>query len=179
MIIKITAGARRGDPPDSLPSAPVPSPRPRRLGFTLVELMIVVVIIGMLASIAVPAFKRSRERTQNTRLANDLRQFRSGFEQYNLENGAWPPDVNEGQLPVEMEGYITRDSFESRTVVGGNYDWEGPDIFTFEAGITLRATNLQNEQVVGIDAVLDDGELGTGSFREGIAGNGYTLVLQE
>jgi prepilin-type N-terminal cleavage/methylation domain-containing protein len=44
-----------------------------RLAFTLVEIMVVVAIISLLASIAVPNFLRARKRSQATRMLEDLR----------------------------------------------------------------------------------------------------------
>jgi type IV pilus assembly protein PilA len=56
-------------------------------GFTLVEIMIVVVIIGLLAAMAIPAFQKVRETSQEKALLNNLRQLASGADQYFLENG--------------------------------------------------------------------------------------------
>jgi prepilin-type N-terminal cleavage/methylation domain-containing protein len=55
-------------------------------GFTLTELMVVVAIISLLASLAVPAFLRARKRGQASRVINDLRQIDSAVDQYALEN---------------------------------------------------------------------------------------------
>jgi prepilin-type N-terminal cleavage/methylation domain-containing protein len=61
--------------------------RSRRLqGFTLVEIMIVVAIIALLASIAVPGFLRARKRSQASRILNDLRLIDSALDQYAIEN---------------------------------------------------------------------------------------------
>ena len=57
----------------------------RRGGFTLVEIMIVVAIIALLASIAVPGFLRARKRTQASRVLNDLRHLDGAIDQYALE----------------------------------------------------------------------------------------------
>jgi prepilin-type N-terminal cleavage/methylation domain-containing protein len=54
-------------------------------GFTLVEIMIVVAIIALLASIAVPGFLRARKRSQASRIINDLRLIDSAVDQYAIE----------------------------------------------------------------------------------------------
>ena len=56
-------------------------------GFTLVEIMIVVTIIGILASLAVPAFQRARWKALETSVRNNLRQVWGAAQQYMLENG--------------------------------------------------------------------------------------------
>src|SRR6185436_18858967 len=56
-------------------------------GFTLVEIMIVVVIIGLLAAMAIPAFQKVRTSSQDKAVLNDARQLASAADQYFLENG--------------------------------------------------------------------------------------------
>jgi len=58
-----------------------------RHAFTLVEIMIVVVIIGLLASIAIPAFKRIHETSQDRTVLNNARQISSAADQYFMEMG--------------------------------------------------------------------------------------------
>ena len=62
----------------------------RRGGFTLVEIMIVVAIIALLASIAVPSFLRARKRSQGTTSLETLRTVDSAKDQYAIENGKGP-----------------------------------------------------------------------------------------
>jgi prepilin-type N-terminal cleavage/methylation domain-containing protein len=69
-------------------------------GFTLVEIMIVVAIIGVLAAIAIPNFINSRAKSQATACINNMRQIDSAVQQFAMESGksagstiTWPSDL--------------------------------------------------------------------------------------
>ena len=59
----------------------------RKKGFTLVEIMIVVAIIGLLAAIAIPSFLKARENSRKNSCINNLRQIDGSKEQWALEEG--------------------------------------------------------------------------------------------
>lgn len=82
-------------------------------GFTLVEIMIVVVIIGLLAAMAIPAFNKVREQSREKAITNNLRQIASAGQQYIL---------SEGSATVDYTTLVSRSYFsEIQPVAQENY----------------------------------------------------------
>lgn len=67
-------------------------------GFTLIELVVVIAIIGVLTAFAVPNFMAARERARDVQRKNDLKQLQNAIEMYKLDYGEYPPD--EQTLPL-------------------------------------------------------------------------------
>jgi general secretion pathway protein G len=67
--------------------------KPRQKGFTLLELLVVMTIIGILAAIAVPALRDSPQRAREAALREDLFTMRSVIDQYHGDKGVYPPDL--------------------------------------------------------------------------------------
>lgn len=64
-----------------------------RTGFTLIELLIVVVILGILASIAIPAFRNSTGRSFNATVKSDLRNLATAQESYFYDHGEYALNI--------------------------------------------------------------------------------------
>ena len=65
----------------------------RHRGFTLIEILMVVVIIGILAALAVPKFSRSRSMTYSATIRQDIRTLSVAQEDYFLEKSVYAPDT--------------------------------------------------------------------------------------
>ena len=128
--------------------------------------MVVVVIIGLLAALAIPAFQRSQRASQNARAINDFRIFVQAFEVYNTQNGSWPPNVGPGVVPAGMSGDFKQDAWAANpNTLGGRWNWDysRPE---FLAGVSVSGYTVTDAQLVQIDEKLDDGNLSTGFFQK-------------
>lgn len=136
--------------------------------------MIVVVIIGLLAALAIPALQRTRLASRQTAFLNDLRIGKDAFEQFALEYGAWPPDGIAG-IPLEMDDYLPATLWSGRTPIGGRWDWDF-DVFGVRAGLSVLLPIQTDEEMMLIDAKIDDGNLSSGNFRQ--RNEGFIYILE-
>ena len=104
-------------------------------GFTLVEIMIVVVIIGLLAAMAIPAFQKVRTASQDKAVLNNMRQIAGAADQYYLENGV--TTVAQANL-IGPTNYVKNLSTVAFELYPAN----------FTQGTTITVTNVANSRVL-------------------------------
>jgi prepilin-type N-terminal cleavage/methylation domain-containing protein len=146
-------------------------------GFTLAEIMVAVVIIGLLAAIAIPVAIRLQHRARDARFASDVRVFAQAFETYAMTKGAWPPDANRSVVPSGMSGELRDQMWSARNSLNGLWDWDYR-----QNGITAAISTVEvvidDAEMQQIDARIDDGNLATGSFVK-VGSNRYCYILQK
>ena len=147
-------------------------------GFTLVELMIVVFIISVLATIAVPALQHIQRKAKTATIVNDFRVFGAAFDTYAQEMGGWPADTAAGVFPPEMNQRINQTAWLRTTPMGGKYNWEYNQTnfgIRYAAAITITAAPgaplpLDVNQLLDLEYAIDGANqinLLGGTFRIG------------
>lgn len=167
----------------------IPTPIRRRLrstrGFTLVEIGMVTLIVGVMASLSMPAIRYATKSARAGALVNDLRVFAAAFQSVAQQNGEYPPDAGIGVMPTGMAGSLGNTSWLQTTPVGGHYNWDHNCVqagVLYRAAIGVRSTGSSSvttdlDQLLEADRRIDDGNLATGNFFLG-AGNEPVFIIE-
>ena len=156
--------------------------------FSIIELMITVTIIGIVATLARPAFTRVLLQVRGNAQMNDFRVFAAAFGQYAHTNGAYPASyTTAGGFPATMNGLINPTQWKRRAPIGGNYAFLKDNTIggvRYRAlirvsGAGATAITFTSAQLLSLDKKSDNGNLATGQlFTNGAALNTYYVVEQ-
>jgi len=151
-------------------------------GFTLVEIMVVVTIIGILATLSIPAMQSVQLRTRGTTFFQDARVFSEAFQRYAQEHGSFPRHQRgRDRFPPNMEGYIKETDWTRTTPLGGRYSWDDRRRARRSghrgAIMVLRGTMTMRE-LRQIDTWFDDGNIRTGVIQVRSGGRRIYYMLE-
>jgi len=110
-------------------------------GLTLIELLIVIVIVGVLAAIAIPAYTNYMQRARRADAKTALEQFRAAQEMFRAERGSYSINVNQLRNTWGVPG------------VSGDYTID------FQAAAALNANTFTAEAAPNTARQLSDGSL--------------------
>jgi len=147
--------------------------------FTLIEILIVVVILGILAAIVVPQFTSASQDAAQAAFVRNLRTFSNAAVLYRSRTGYYPRGSNTGVIPAGFETYVDAGLWSMPTPIGGRWDYEYNDS-GIGAGIGVHFENPDDypgeAYMVQVDRLFDDGDLSTGGFRALEPGSRYFLI---
>ena len=140
-------------------------------GFTLIELMVVVGIIGTLAMLSIPSVRSAADRAQATTTANDIRVFSDAVEFFTTQNGGYPEAMTYTNMPDEVASYLPT------TWKNGNYSWFYVNTGNF-IYVYIYNLNFTAEQAIRLDRMIDDGNIATGELRMALNNSGLIYLFR-
>ena len=105
-----------------------------RRGFTIIELLVVMIVLGVLASIAILRYRDFTDEALAARIATDMQTVRLAALNHYSDANDWPAEAAEGQVPAELVRYLP----EGWQFGSGSYslDW---DNLGGVVGVTVRS----------------------------------------
>lgn len=125
-------------------------PEGRRGGFSLIELLLAVSIVGILAGLAIPNLRGMTYRARAVEVSGDLQVVRQATVQYNGDEFTWPAEVGTGVVPPELDGYLP----EGFSFQGNGYELDYERL----TGVILPDDPTTN-QLIAVAVTADNDEL--------------------
>ena len=142
-----------------------------RRGFSLIELMTVMAVIGLLAALGIPRYHDMKRRAFAAAIASDFNTVRVASYNYFADNSTYPPDGSAGAPPAAMIPYLPRNFTFSNPNYTLDYDvWSSPlNPSQLIVGVTVTSRDQQLVNMVARNIAA--GGMGIN------VGNGYTYIV--
>jgi prepilin-type N-terminal cleavage/methylation domain-containing protein len=142
-----------------------------RCGFSLIELMTVMAVIGLLAALSVPRYRDTKRRAFAANIAADFNTVRVAAYNYWADNNSYPPDGSPGTPPPALRPYLPRNfSFDNGSYTLDYDVWPSPlNPSQLVVGVTVTSDDQQLVNMVA--RIIAAGGLGIN------VGNGYTYIF--
>ena len=121
----------------------------RRAGFSLIELLMALSIVGILAGLAIPNLRSMTFRARATEVAADVDVVSVATQQFNADRFSWPAETGQGVVPSELTEFLPENfSFQGNGYVM-DYDFLSPVVVPGDP-----STN----QLIAVSVVVDTDE---------------------
>lgn len=166
-------------------------------GFTMIELVFVIVILGILASLAVPKLAATRDDAEAAKAAVEIKDAITQLTAYYTVNGSFPTDVTNGNTKIDGTDVTTLDKDKIKgisptiaEVLGRTNKWTDCIKITPSNGDATKGANIKIEKkdggtssfcsaVRGTQAVKDWIDLATEGDKNGIQVGGSGIFKEK
>lgn len=167
----------------------------RKSGFTIVELLIVIVVIGILAAITIVAYNGIQDRSRASYLVSDLKKIEKAFRLFGTDQGIstwWLDNALTGTANPNINTVISstnlKDYLQTLNPIPGYptsyymYDSDGDSINTSTCtastgGTSIYVTGASQTLAQLTDSMIDDGDITCGKLRWYAPGNQIMYVM--
>ena len=148
-------------------------------GFTLLELMVVVLIVGLLAAIAIPSYNNAIRSSRRAALVADARELYKSFMRYHADMGGFPPDAGASAFdlatlaPLSTNGYFRNvSSLTAKLNTNAVLIYAAPDIDGIDTQFVAVVQSIHDDSIaifLGHSEILGGlGGLGVGDWIDGV-----------
>ena len=141
----------------------------RRAGFTFVELLVSVTIVGLLSSIAVPKYQTMKRHATATQVVGDLGVVRIAALTFYVDSGYFPAEAAAGMVPPGMDSYLPR----GFTFRGSQWTLDYERVLT--KGNNSKKNPTAAQDIVGVSVTASDQALATTAMA--MLGTGATIMV--